>query len=191
MITPPAVYAKGEFCAGGTAVRYVWYGLIYSVAGFFLEVAFARVTRASKQDRKCHLFLPVCPVYGLGAVAILLLPEAILTRPLLLAPAAVIAATAAEYLMSLFYQYVWKVSFWDYSTLPLNLNGRVCLLFSAFWGALAFPLVYVLHPWVEQTVALLPNGLLLPVLMVLAVDGVLTGHLLRQGRDTRVLIWYQ
>ena len=61
-------------------MEYLWYGLIYSVLGFFLEVAFARVTRAAKQDRKCHLLLPVCPVYGLGAVAILLLPEAVRQR---------------------------------------------------------------------------------------------------------------
>ena len=172
-------------------MRFLWYGLFYSVVGFLVEVAFARLTKAPKQDRKCHLLLPVCPVYGLGAVAILLLPQWILDQPLLLAPAAMVAATAAEYLMALFYQHVWKVSFWDYSQLPMNVNGRVCLLFSAFWGVLAFPLVYGLQPGVERVVALLPNGLLIPVLMVLAVDKALTGHLLRRQRDTRALIWYQ
>ena len=172
-------------------MQYLWYGLFYSMVGFLVEVTFARATKAPKQDRKCHLLLPVCPVYGLGAVAILLLPRWILDQPLLLVPAAMLAATAAEYLMALFYEYAWKISFWDYSQLPMNLSGRVCLLFSVFWGLLAFPLVYVLQPGVERVVALLPNELLLPVLMVLAVDMTLTGHLLRRQRDTRVLIWYQ
>lgn len=38
--------------------------------------------------------------------------------------------------MDLFYDRVLGVSFWDYSHLPLNLHGRVCLLFSFFWGIL-------------------------------------------------------
>ena len=44
-----------------------WQFLIYSFFGFLLEVVFARVTRAGKQDRKCMVLLPLCPVYGVGS----------------------------------------------------------------------------------------------------------------------------
>ena len=48
-------------------MRWLWYFIIYSFCGFLLEVAFARAIRHPKRDRKCLIFLPLCPVYGLGA----------------------------------------------------------------------------------------------------------------------------
>ena len=67
-------------------ILWFWYFVIYSFLGFLTEVAFARLTRNPKRDRKCRYFLPLCPVYGLGAIAILLLPEPVRQNPLLLFP---------------------------------------------------------------------------------------------------------
>ena len=49
--------------------RWFWYFMLYSFLGFVLEVLFARAIRNPKRDRKCFYFLPLCPVYGLGAVS--------------------------------------------------------------------------------------------------------------------------
>ena len=76
------------------------------------------------------LFFPLCPVYGVGAVGILLLPEWVQNRPLILFFAAGLVATGAEYLLSWFYEKAWGVSFWNYSALPLQIQGRVCLPFA-------------------------------------------------------------
>ena len=67
-----------------------WIFLIYSFLGFLIEVAYARVTGEAKRDRKCRLLLPLCPVYGLGALGVQLLPEGVRAQPLLLFPAAVL-----------------------------------------------------------------------------------------------------
>ena len=114
-----------------------WYFLFYSFLGFLVEVVYVRLRGEVKRDRKCRLILPVCPVYGLGALAILLLPAGIQDNPLLLFPAAALACTGVEYAVGLFYEKVFRVTFWDYSHLPLNLGGRVCPPFSLCWGALA------------------------------------------------------
>ena len=63
-------------------MHHVWYFVLYSFLGFLLEVGYARCT-GGRRDRKRTLLLPLCPVYGLGALAVLALPEAILVRPLL------------------------------------------------------------------------------------------------------------
>ena len=40
---------------GGSAViLWFWYFVIYSFLGFLTEVAFARLTRNPKRDRKCR-----------------------------------------------------------------------------------------------------------------------------------------
>ena len=113
--------------------EWFWYAVLYSFLGFLLEVAYARAVRAEKQDRKCFYFLPLCPVYGLGALLILAPAPLLAGRPLLLALWSGAAATGAEYAMSLFYEKLFRASFWDYTALPWNLGGRVCLAFSTLW----------------------------------------------------------
>ncbi len=166
-----------------------WQFFFYSFFGFLLEVAFARLTHSSKQDRKCHLLLPVCPVYGVGALAILILPEAIKSSPLLLYAAGAAVCTLAEWSLSLFYEKAAGVAFWDYRTLPLNLGGRVCLLFSLFWGLLSLPLVYGLSPILSQWAAAIPAAVTIPAALLYLGDAATSLFLLRRG-GTEALRWY-
>lgn len=175
----------------GDNMDLIWYLLFYSFLGFCAEVLYARASHSAKQDRKCHLFLPLCPVYGIGATGIVSLPPVIAGHPVLLFFASAVIATGAEYGMSLFYEKVWGVSFWNYSDLPGNLHGRVCPAFSLIWGLLGLALVYYIHPAVAAAVARIPAFLAVPVLLLVAIDVILTTILLRQSHDTRVLIWYR
>ena len=111
-------------------MRWLWYFIIYSFCGFLLEVAFARLTGDPKQDRKCRLLLPLCPVYGLGACLILLFaPPA--RGPLWVMTAGGLAATAAELAMGLFYRFGLGVEFWDYTGMRGSVEGLICPAFSA------------------------------------------------------------
>lgn len=167
-----------------------WYALIYSFLGFLLEVGYARLTGEAKRDRKCRLLLPVCPVYGLGALGILSLPEEIRRRPLLLFPAAVLICAGAELGAGYFYEKVFRVSFWDYSHLPLHLGRYVCLRFALYWGALALAVFYLLHPGVTLLAGSIPPWAGPPAAAVAALDTLLTARLLRRTRDTGSLRWY-
>lgn len=167
-----------------------WQFLIYSFFGFLLEVAFARVTHAKKQDRKCMYLLPLCPVYGVGALLIVHLPAAARGRPALLFLCGALAATAAEYGMDFFYEKVLGVRFWDYSALPWNLNGRVCLLFSAAWGLLSLVLTAWVHPAVARWISAIPAGWTLPAVLLVLLDTGFTVYLLRTTGRTGSLRWY-
>lgn len=164
-----------------------WRYLIYGFFGFLLEVALAKATRNPKQDRKCHLLLPVCPVYGAGAVLIAALPPAVKAVPWLLLLAGAGVATAAEWAFALFYERL-GAPFWDYHSLPLNLKGRVCLLFSLVWGGLALPLVYLAEPLLPRAMGAIPAQLTLPTLAFYLGDAILSLALLHQG-GTDALRW--
>lgn len=170
---------------------WLWRFILYSFLGFLLEVAFARVTRSSKQDRKCLILLPLCPVYGLGAILILWLSQALDAGPPGVMVIGFLSASAAEYLMSLFYEHALGVRFWDYSGIPMNLDGRVCLLFSAAWTVLSLALVYWAAPWVDRLIARIPASLGPPMLIVLLSDLLVSSIALRQTGTTDVLRWYQ
>lgn len=170
--------------------HWFWLFLLYSFWGFCLEVLFARAIRNPKRDRKCFYFLPLCPVYGLGALAILSLPAVISERPFLLFLAGGVAATGAEYVMGLFYEQVLGVQFWDYSHLPGNLGGKVCLLFSGIWGLLSLGLVYLVHPKMEQVASSIPQSWLIPAILFFVLDASFTCLVLFRTRKTDSLRWY-
>ncbi len=163
----------------------------YSFVGFLLELAYARLTHGAKQDRKCLLFLPLCPVYGLGACLILAMPPLLLHRPAAVFIGGALLATLAEYAAALFYDVAVGVRFWDYSDRPGNLSGRICPFCTLLWGGLALVLVYGLHPLSAPLLALVPGWLTGAGFLLFAADGLVSLWLLHRARDTAVLMWYR
>lgn len=165
---------------------WVWNFTLYSFFGFLLEVAFAKAT-GGRAQRKCLRVLPLCPVYGLGACLILLLPAAVKAHPPAVFLFGSLAATAAEYWMAVFYEKGLGVSFWDYHELPGNLQGRVCLPFSLAWGTLSLPLVYWVHPALAPWLAAVPAPVTWAALATLLADAALSTALLRIHGDIACL----
>lgn len=176
---------------GECFMLWLWRFILYSFCGFLLEVAFARVIHSPKQDRKCLILLPLCPVYGLGALMILWLSDALDAGLLGVMAIGFLSASLAEYLMGAFYERVLGVQFWDYAQMPLNLDGRVCLLFSLFWTVLALVLVYWAAPLFDRFIARIPTFLGPPALILLASDGLISSIALRRAGTTEVLRWYR
>ena len=174
---------------GAVGLIWFWSFLTYSFLGFLLEVAYARLT-GGRADRKCFLVLPLCPVYGLGAGTILLLPDWVKGMPALLFLLGGLLATAVEYGTALFYEKVLEVSFWDYRGLPGSIRGRVCLPFSLAWGALALPLVHWLHPALAPWLAGLPLPVGTAAMTTVLADAALSGLLLRLTKNRDCLRWY-
>ena len=171
---------------GDCPVVWFWYFLLYSFLGFLLEVAFARAT-GGRPERKCLMVLPLCPVYGLGACVILLLsPWAAQSPPALLVLGGA-AATAAEYATAVFYEEGLGVAFWDYRGLPGNVQGRVCLPFSAAWGVLSLVLVYGVHPRLAPLLAAIPLPVTLSALGAAGCDLVLSCAALKCRGDIACL----
>ena len=166
-----------------------WNFAVYSLAGFVLEVAFARAT-GGRADRKCLLVLPLCPVYGLGACGILLLPRWVTSSPPWLFLLGGLVATAAEYLTAVFYEKALGVSFWDYQGLLGSVQGRVCLPFALAWGCLALGLVYWLHPLLAPWLARIPAPVTRMAAVTLAADMALSALLLKRTGNRDCLKWY-
>lgn len=165
-----------------------WSFAAYSFMGFLLETAFAAVS-GGRRDRKGLRVLPLCPVYGLGACLILLLPPWVGAHPPALFALGALAATAAEYCDALYHEKALGVSFWSYDGLPGNFQGKVCLPFSLAWGVLALGLGRRVHPALAPWLARIPAPVSWMALATLLADGLLTAVLLRRSGDTACLRW--
>ncbi|MGI6497757.1 MAG: putative ABC transporter permease [Oscillospiraceae bacterium] len=168
-----------------------WYFICYSFLGFLLEVVFAKQSKAKKQDRKCRYFLPICPVYGFGALFFISLPSPIYRHPLLLFCLGIIIASVTEFIIGVFYSQVLRTSFWDYTKMSHHFQGQICLPFSIAWGLLSIPLIYGLHPLVSTLVARIPLALFLPAFYLFLADTAFTMCLLRHFQTAEVLRWYR
>ena len=166
-----------------------WFFTLYSALGCALEVIFARLTR-SRPDRKRALILPLCPVYGLGACLCLLIAPSVRGNPGLLFLTGAALCTAAEYLMALWYERGLGVRFWDYAGQRGNLWGRVCVPFSAAWGALTLFLAYWLHPAVAALVDRIPPTLTAFAAPAVLADLTVSGVMLHRTHDRACLRWY-
>ena len=165
--------------------------ILYSFLGFLLEVAYAWLRGIRGESRKCLIFLPLCPVYGLGGAVILNMPDLLLRHPLSVFIAGGLLATLVEYAVGLFYEGVARVRFWDYSQQPGNLGGRICPLYTLFWGVLAMVLVYWLQPVLAPFLAQVPLWLVWVLFLAFSVDGILSLCLLHETGSTESLRWYR
>lgn len=136
-----------------------WFGL-FSVLGWVYECTYCAI-RTRKWENRGFLFGPVCPIYGFGASAVLiasgLLPQSAGTAPwwqVFLASAA--GSAVLEYGTSWALEKFFHARWWDYSSMPLNLNGRICLPFALCFGAVGVCLYYVICPAVAGAVPALP-----------------------------------
>ena len=168
----------------------IWYLLVYSFLGYLLEVAYAKAVHGHGSGRKCLLLLPMCPVYGVGAVAIAALcgPG---SHPLWVMGVGFTVSTAVELLFGLYYKYGLGVAFWDYSRIRWNVGGLVCLPFSLAWSGLALGLVYTVHPFVKICVSAIPDALSTPAWIVLGADCLISSIALKREKNTMVLQWYR
>ena len=166
--------------------RWLWIFWIYSFLGYGLEKVFAAATHSPNQGRKCFLLLPLCPVYGLGMLAVLALPP-ICKEGIWLVVWGGLAATAVEYAVHWAYETFLHVRFWDYTRVWGNLHGRVCLPFTAAWGVLTALAVRWVQPGVEALAARVPGEVTYLCLLVFTVDALVSARLLWVTGDVELL----
>lgn len=103
---------------------------------------------------------PVCPIYGIGAIIMLIFLERFQDKPIMLFFIAITLLTAWEYLVGVILEKIFKTKYWDYSNQKFNFQGRICLTNSIYWGILGVVFVKFIHPFVEGIIAKIDVNLL-------------------------------
>lgn len=147
-----------------TFYKYVYIFLICCVVGFAVETLWCLLKNGYIESRKSLVYGPLSVAYGMGGVlltaALSKFRDSSLWKVFLVS---FVVGTIAEYICSLGQEIVFGSVAWDYSHLPLNINGRVCLLYSLFWGILGITWVKLIMPLTDKLIAFIPmklNGIL-------------------------------
>ena len=175
---------KKTFTIMGLSIwRIFAYFIIYSVVGYIIETVFGIITKGVWESRQSFLYGPVCAIYGLGASIMIIFLHKYNKRYNILFFGGFLLGSIIEYVVSLIGELILNVKWWDYSDMPLNINGRICVYFSIFWGFLALYLLVSFNPkidklinWVKSKFSLKSLRILtISTIIILFIDCIITG----------------
>lgn len=177
------VKAKKKITIMGLSIwRIMAYFIIYSVVGYIIETIFGIVTKGRWESRQSFLYGPFCAIYGLGAVIMIIFLHKYSKKYNTLFIGGFVVGSIVEYLVSWIGELMLEVKWWDYSDMPLNINGRICVYFSIFWGFLALYLIASFNPkidkminWIKSKISIkMLKTLTLSVTIILLIDCIIT-----------------
>ncbi len=151
-----------------TLIRLIAIFFIYAFLGYGAEVAYAAV-KTGKFVNRGFLNGPICPIYGIGVLAIVLALHPLEHHLLLLFVGAVVLTSTLEFFTGWLLEKIFHARWWDYSSNHFNLKGYICLEFSLIWGFAATAIVRLVHPLIMAGVDRLP---LIVVIVLEAIFGV-------------------
>ena len=148
-----------------TVWQWLLFFYIYCFFGWCFESTFVSVRKRRFVNRG-FLHSPLLPIYGFGAVIMLLVTLRIREHLVLMFFAGMAGATLLELVVGLSMEAVFKIKYWDYSNQRFNYKGVICLSSSVCWGFFTVLLNKAIHRPVEAFVLGLPEGVTLAAALV-------------------------
>lgn len=127
------------------------YFMLYAIIGWICEMIYCSIPEKKFVNRG-FLNGPYCPIYGVGALIIILFLMPYVGSPVLVFFLGVILTSSLEYITSWGMEKLFHAKWWDYSDHKFNINGRICLLNSVLFGIMCLVLIYLVHPLVDDFV---------------------------------------
>lgn len=118
----------------------------YSFLGYIVETIFVSISQGKLNLNRGFCVGPYIPIYGIGSLLIVLFIEPNVSNPFLVFILSLVVCTLVEYIISFVAEFFFKTRLWNYKKYKYNINGRVCLKNSLYFGIGGIFVVYVLNP---------------------------------------------
>lgn len=112
---------------------------------------------------------PFLPIYGSGAIMMLVVSMPFWDNLWLTFIAGCIGATILEYVTGVAMEALFKVRYWDYSKQRFNFQGYICLSSTLAWGGLTIFMTRILHKPVEEMIKKIPPDILTAIVFCLTI----------------------
>lgn len=155
---------------------YFYVFFIYSIFGFIFETLFIKGTFNSG-----ILYGPWTPVYGIGAVVIILIHKFLdkhvkssVLRGILLFFLSALVLTGLEWLGGMLIEVIFNKVYWSYENLKFNFGHYIALEVSAIWGIVSIILIYLVKPIIDKFIKNFPKWITYILLTLFLLDLVVT-----------------
>ena len=161
---------EAHFAQGMTFYKLFWVFFIGCFAGVVLETIYCLIQRGHYESRVGLIYGPFNLVYGIGALCLSGALYQFRNRGRVFSfVGGFVVGSVVEYACSWFQEVCFGSTSWDYSNMPYNLNGRICLLYSIFWGILGIFWIKDIYPRMAKWILKIPNKVGKPLTGVLLV----------------------
>lgn len=133
---------------------YFIYFILFAFIGWLLETCFSFYALGHFTKRG-FLYGPLCPIYGWGALILIMFFGRYRKNNLKLFIYAAIVFTAFEYLVSYGMEALFSLKWWDYTEEFMNLNGRVSIFYTFAWGIIAILFINFIYPFFKKKLNIL------------------------------------
>ena len=153
---------------GYSGFQWLFFFYMYCFFGWCFESTFVSL-KSGKLVNRGFMRGPFLPLFGSGAIMMLVVSMPFRDNVLLTYVAGVIGATALEYVTGVVMEALFKVRYWDYSNRLLNFQGHICLRSSIVWGFFTILMTRVIHMPIEQMVLSIPARVMAWVTVLLTI----------------------
>lgn len=172
-----------------TVVQWLFFFYFYCFFGWVFESTFVSV-KSRKLVNRGFMRGPFLPIYGSGAIMMLVVSMPFQDNIILTYLAGCAGATLLELVTGVTMEALFKVRYWDYSNQKFNYKGHICLSSTIAWGFLTILMTEFLQKGVERIVFAIPEDIvkLLTVIItfVIVVDFTLSFKAALDLRDVLV-----
>lgn len=147
--------------------------VIYSFLGYICEVLYCSFLQKKFVNRG-FLFGPICPIYGFGAILTIYSLDGIKQNPIFVFILGILITSTLEYYTSYIFEKIFNNKWWDYSYRVDNINGRICLGNSIYFGLAILITIYIINPFISSALNLIGKNLMvilaILIFIVLFID---------------------
>lgn len=167
---------------------YILLFFFYSAAGWFVESLYRSIGE-KRIINSGFLTGPMCPIYGTGALVMtVFLYNPFKDNLLAVFLLGMVLCDVVEYITSVLMEFLFHARWWDYTHEFMNLNGRICLKHTLYWGIASIAFVRLLHPRIDRIVQNFdPKTVLIILIAVLVVFFIDVANSVRKALDIRKL----
>ena len=149
-----------------SVTQWVFFFYIYCFFGWCFESAYVSL-KTRKWTNRGFMHGPFLPLYGSGAIMMLVVSAPFQRSLALTYVAGCVGATILEYVTGVVMEALFKVRYWDYSKQKFNFQGHICLRSTLAWGGLTILMTGWIHGYVEQGTSWIPAQTLTAVTFVM------------------------
>lgn len=128
---------------------YFYYFIFYSFLGWIIDSTYSSLKNKRFINRS-FLTGPFSPIYGFTAIIIIPTAYYFHSNLILFFITSALIGACIEYISSLFFDKIYHIRWWNYSDQPFNINGRVCLEKTIYWGVLSVLILNTFQPTINN-----------------------------------------
>ena len=149
--------------------EWLFFFYFYCFFGWVFESTYVSI-KSRKLINRGFMRGPFLPLYGTGAIMMLVVSMPFKDNVALTYVAGCVGATLLELVTGITMEALFKVRYWDYSPKKFNYKGHICLSSTIAWGFLTILMTEVVHQEVAKVVLLLPHQVLTVITVLITIE---------------------